>query len=39
MKILKYISKKEMEQIMKKEAELAYSSCSEDCPRCRVSDG
>lgn len=39
MKILKDVSKKEMEQAMKMEAKMAYSACSDDCPRCRVSDG
>lgn len=39
MEILKNVSKKEMEQAMKIEAKLAYSACSDDCPKCRVSDG
>ncbi len=39
MEILKNVSKEEMEQAMEMEAKLAYSACSDDCPRCRVSDG
>lgn len=39
MLILKNTNKKEMEQAMKAEAKKAYSACTDDCPRCRVSDG
>lgn len=35
MTILKSVSKSDMEL----EAKQAYSACSDDCPRCRVSDG
>ena len=39
MTILKNVSKKDMEHAMEAEAKLAYSACTDDCPRCRVSDG
>ncbi len=39
MNILKDVSKKEMERSLENEAKQAYSVCSDDCPRCRVSDG
>lgn len=39
MTILKMVSKSDMERSIKYEAKQAYSSCSNDCPRCRVSDG
>lgn len=39
MNILKDVSKKEMERSLENEAKQAYSACSDDCPRCRVSDG
>lgn len=39
MTILKSVSKEDMEHSLKKEAMQAYSACSNDCPRCRVSDG
>ncbi len=39
MTILKNVSKSDMERSMEREAKQAYSACSDDCPRCRVSDG
>lgn len=39
MEILKKVDKREMEQEMEKEAKMEYSACSDDCPKCRVSDG
>ena len=39
MKIVRKISKVNMEQSMVNEAKVAYSACSDDCPKCRVSDG
>lgn len=39
MTILKNVSKQAMEISMEIEARQAYSACSDDCPRCRVSDG
>lgn len=39
MKILKKVSKAEMDKAMEIAAKSAYSACSDDCPRCRVSDG
>lgn len=39
MTILKNVSKSDMERSMELEAKQAYSACSDDCPRCRVSDG
>lgn len=39
MTILKSVSKKDMERSIEVEAKKAYAACSNDCPRCRVSDG
>lgn len=39
MVILKKTSKKEMQRVMETEAKKSYSTCSDDCPRCRISDG
>lgn len=39
MTILKNVDKNDMKRSMEHEAKNAYSACSEDCPRCRVSDG
>lgn len=39
MNVIKNIQKAEMTEAMKQEAKKAYASCSDDCPRCRVSDG
>lgn len=39
MVILKNVSKSEMERSLELEAKEAYSACSDDCPRCRISDG
>lgn len=39
MTILKSVNKKDMEHSLKLEAMNAYSACTEDCPKCRVSDG
>lgn len=39
MTILKNVSKQDMMRSMEIEAKQAYSACSDDCPRCRVSDG
>ena len=39
MKIIKMVKKEKMETNMRQEAKIAYSACSDDCPRCRVSDG
>lgn len=39
MRIIKKVNKADMNQVMLKEAKIAYSACSDDCPRCRVSDG
>lgn len=39
MKIIKNVSKNKMSKSMQKEAKKAYSACSNDCPKCRVSDG
>lgn len=39
MTILKNVSKQDMERSMEIEAKKAYAVHSNDCPRCRVSDG
>lgn len=39
MTILKNVSRIDMERSMEREAKQTYSACSDDCPRCRVSDG
>lgn len=39
MTILKAVSKTSMERSMELEAKTSYSACTEDCPKCRVSDG
>ena len=39
MKVVRKISKVSMEQSMVREAKASYSACSDDCPKCRVSDG
>ena len=39
MTILKNVDKNDMKRSMEKKKKNAYSACSEDCPRCRVSDG
>ena len=38
MTILKAVSKTSMERSMELEAKTSYSACTEDCPKCRVSD-
>lgn len=39
MEIIKNVTKSNMENAMIAEAKLQYSACSDDCPRCRISDG
>lgn len=39
MEILKYVNKSNMETELMKEAKKEYSSCTDDCPKCRISDG
>lgn len=39
MTILKKVNKDDMVYSMLLEAKQAYSACTDDCPRCRVSDG
>lgn len=39
MEIIKAVSKTSMETALLNEAKAEYSACSDDCPRCRVSDG
>lgn len=39
MKIIKRVSKSEMEEKLLEEAKVKYASCDQDCPRCRISDG
>ena len=39
MTILNNVSRNAMENSMEQEAKLAYSACSDDCPKCRISDG
>lgn len=39
MTILKGVNKSDMEHSMELEAKQADSACTDDCPRCRVSDG
>ena len=39
MTILKAVSKTSMERSMELEAKTSYSAWTEDCPKCRVSDG
>lgn len=39
MKVIKTVSKKDMVKAMEREAKNSYAACSNDCPRCRISDG
>lgn len=39
MHIVKEVSKEEMMKSLIKDAHQDYASCSDDCPKCRVSDG
>lgn len=39
MYVIKTVSKEEMLKSLMEEAKQEYASCSDDCPKCRVSDG